>query len=169
LEKKKYSWPRVFLHVFNWTRVINTRGQISLRVFYTRVQLAKCIFTRGQLDTCINTRVQMDTCNKNTWPIGRVYLYTYPTWPRVKIHEANWTRIFLHVSILTRVRFTHVQMDTCIFYTRPNSHVYVIHVAKWNVYTHSHVYKRHVAIWPRVYSNCYCRHAANCCVFCSVG
>jgi hypothetical protein len=30
-----------------------------------------------------------------------------------------------------------------------------------------HVSSRHVASWPRGYSNCYCRHAANCSIFCN--
>jgi hypothetical protein len=91
----------------------------------------------------------------NSWP--RVFITRGNIWTRVKIQASNWTRVFNTRVQVDTCNNTRVQLAAWINYTRPIG--LFIPLATLS--------ERHVASWTRVYSNRYCRHAANCGFFCS--
>jgi hypothetical protein len=89
----------------------------------------------------------MAVCNKSTQPFSN---YTRPIVHVYKIHVYNWTRVLIHVYLL------HAAMWPCKKYMQLL--VWLIQLATLS--------SRHVASCPRVYSNRYYRHAADCAFFC---
>jgi hypothetical protein len=79
----------------------------------------------------------------------------FDTCIQIQVSNRFDTSICIHVSNLTCVFNTRVQLNTCIKYMRP-----IVKMVQLDT-----CLIRHVSNWTRVYSNRYCRHASNCVFF----